>query len=272
MGTPGSGKTTAISTLIDAGLDVFALFTEPGMESCLRVWKDANRPVPENFHYAYAGSTAGVGKNSFASLSATAKLIATSDFEKLAKSQDTARRDRNRYLAITDALGAFVDQRGVSFGDLANLPNTAVIVIDGLTELTSAITHATVGNKPALSQPDWMVMQNVILEFIRFLTHGTNAHVVVLAHTEVTEDPLTGARRVFAMTPGKKLAATLPALFSDVIHSVRSGKEFYWETADPTVLTKARNVPISAKLQPSFVPLISTWKKIYGTTSTESSK
>jgi hypothetical protein len=32
MGASGTGKTHSIRTLVDAGLEVFVLFTEPGME------------------------------------------------------------------------------------------------------------------------------------------------------------------------------------------------------------------------------------------------
>jgi predicted ATPase len=43
LGASGSGKTYSIRTLLDAGLEVFVLFTEPGMEvlaDCPRLRRD----------------------------------------------------------------------------------------------------------------------------------------------------------------------------------------------------------------------------------------
>ena len=38
MGPAGSGKTHAIGTLVDAGVEVFYLALEPGLESLLGYW------------------------------------------------------------------------------------------------------------------------------------------------------------------------------------------------------------------------------------------
>ena len=45
-GTTGTGKTHALRTLVDAGLEVFVLFTEPGMEVLADI-------PPEKLHWHY---------------------------------------------------------------------------------------------------------------------------------------------------------------------------------------------------------------------------
>ena len=57
MGAPGTGKTHSIRTLVDAGLEVFVLFTEPGME----VLGDTD---PDKVHWHYV-PPADVGFDTF---------------------------------------------------------------------------------------------------------------------------------------------------------------------------------------------------------------
>jgi hypothetical protein len=67
-----------------------------------------------------------------------------------------------------------------------------------------------------------------------------------------------------ASTLGRKLGPKLPRFFSDVVHVKRDGPKFTWSTSTPNVETKARNVPISGDLSPSFGPIIASWRKSAG--------
>ena len=51
MGPAGSGKTHSIGTLVDAGIEVFYLALEPGLESLLGYWTDNDKPIPPNLHW-----------------------------------------------------------------------------------------------------------------------------------------------------------------------------------------------------------------------------
>jgi len=51
MGPAGTGKTTAIGTLVDAGIETFYMGLEPGLESLLGYWTDKGKPVPANLHW-----------------------------------------------------------------------------------------------------------------------------------------------------------------------------------------------------------------------------
>jgi DNA replication protein DnaC len=50
MGPAGTGKTHSIGTLVDAGVEVFYLGLEPGLESLLGFWTDKGKEVPANLH------------------------------------------------------------------------------------------------------------------------------------------------------------------------------------------------------------------------------
>src|SRR5574340_1440651 len=80
----GTGKTYSIGTLVETGLDVFYLATEPGMESLLGFWKDKGSGVPENLHWHYLAPQIA----SFETQIKTAKLFNTLTYEALAKLQD----------------------------------------------------------------------------------------------------------------------------------------------------------------------------------------
>jgi len=51
MGPAGSGKTHALGTLVDSGIEVFYLALEPGLESLLGYWTDRGLPIPANLHW-----------------------------------------------------------------------------------------------------------------------------------------------------------------------------------------------------------------------------
>ena len=51
MGPAGSGKTHAIGTLVDTGVEVFYLALEPGLESLIGYYTDCGLEVPANLHY-----------------------------------------------------------------------------------------------------------------------------------------------------------------------------------------------------------------------------
>jgi hypothetical protein len=59
---------------------------------------------------------------------------------------------------------------------------------------------------------------------------------------------------------GKALAPKLPAMFSDVILAKRVGREWFWDTEDPTADLKTRNLPISTKIKPDFKCILDKWK------------
>ena len=64
-----------------------------------------------------------------------------------------------------------------------------------------------------------------------------------------------------ASTLGRKLAPKIPRFFSDVIHVKRIGNKFEWATDTLNCDLKARNVKIAGSLPPSFVPIMTQWKK-----------
>ena len=84
-------------------------------------------------------------------------------------------------------------------------------------------------------------------------------HFVLIGHIEPERDETTGRVVNMVSTLGRKLAPKIPNNFSDVILSKRSGSQFTWSTADGGTDLKARNLPISENITPSFAIPVSNW-------------
>ncbi len=247
LGAVGSGKTTAIRTLCDAGLEVFVLFLDTSAE----VISDDPR-----LHWRYIPPSQMSWKN----LMASAKLINTLSSEALQKSA-IERSACTEWLDILNQCNDFVDQHGKHFGDVMTWNTDRVFVIDPLTGLNKASRNLTVGLKPNPTQPEWGTMMSNEFIFVDTLCLNTRCHFVLTAHIDPERDEVTGLVRNMASALGRKLAPILPVNFSDVILAQRKGTTFSWTTADLQTDTKARHVPVQDTISPSFVQIIENWKK-----------
>jgi Cdc6-like AAA superfamily ATPase len=105
-GTTGTGKTHSIRTLVEQGLEVFVLFTEPGMEVL------ADLP-PEKLHWHYVAPSAP----DFSDMIASAQKINTMSFEALTKLPDINKRNYTEFIDVLTSLSNFkCDRTGESYG------------------------------------------------------------------------------------------------------------------------------------------------------------
>lgn len=251
VGSTGSGKTHSVRTLLDAGLEVFCVFTEPGME----VLSDTD---PERLHWHYISPAAP----SWDAMLDSATKINTMTFESLTKQADINKRQYTEFLDLIRCLANFTDDRtGKSFGPVDSFGTDRALVIDSLSGLNIMAMNLVAGSKPVKSMADWGVAMDNLERLITKLTVDVPCTVVMTAHLEREQDEVTGGVQLMASTLGKKLAPRLPRFFSDVIHCRRDGANFTWSTATNNVDLKARNVAISDKLPASFVPLLDSWRK-----------
>lgn len=250
VGGTGSGKTHSIRTLLDAGLEVFGIFTEPGME----VLSDTD-PARLHWHYIPPASTP------WEQMLDSAQKINTMSFESLTKLSDINKRQHTEFLELLRSLANFpCDRTGQTFGPVDSFGPDKALFIDSLSGLNIMAMNMVTGTKPVKSMADWGVAMDNLERLITKLTVDVPCTVVLTAHLERETDEVTGGVSLMASTLGKKLAPRLPRFFSDVIHAKREGDKFSWSTATFNVDLKARNVAISEKIEPSFRPLIQTWK------------
>lgn len=249
VGGTGAGKTHSIRTLTDLGLEVFAIFTEPGME----VVSD----IPSSkLKWAYI-PPAGTD---WTAMIDSATKINTLSFEALAKMPHINKGQHHEFIDLLTTLSNFRDHRtGETFGSVDSFDQSRVLFIDSLSGLNIMAMNLVAGSKPVKSMADWGVSMDNLERLITKLTTDLRCHVVLTAHLEREIDEVTGGTSLMASTLGRKLAPKLPRFFSDVIHVKRDGLSYVWSTATMNTDLKARNLPLSEKLEPSFRPIYESW-------------
>lgn len=251
VGATGSGKTYVLRTLVEAGLEVFVLFSEPGMEVLADVPAD-------KLHWHYVPPATPDWKDMVGS----AEKINTLSFQALTSLSDINKGKYKEFIELLKCMANFTDDRtGMSFGPIDNFGPDKAFVVDSLSGLNIAAMNLVVGSKPVKSMSDWGVAMDNLERLITKLTTGLDCTFVMTAHLERETDEQTGGTQLMASTLGRKLAPRLPRFFSDVVHCRREGDKFFWSTVTSNVDLKARNLPFSDKLPPSFKPIIENWRK-----------
>lgn len=250
MGGTGTGKTYVIRTLIEAGITPFVIFTEPGMESLSDL---DSHP----YHWTYIPPVT----SDWSTLEAIGKTVNSVTWEALSKMTDANRKKYGQWLDVIQANNDFVcDECGEHFGDVQSWGTDRALVMDSLTGFSQMAFRLHIGGKIAKSMPEYQVAQEMVMRVLDAWTTSTRCWFVMTAHEEREADMETGAIKRMPSSVGKAIAPQIPRFFSDVIECVRTGTKFSWDTATVGADTKARNVPVSSTLPPSFVPLVEAWK------------
>lgn len=256
FGPAGTGKTYSIHTLVDTGIDTFALFLEPGLETLIGHYSDNNKPIPKNLHWHYLQpATQG-----FDALKSTADQIGKFDLSGLSKMKDMKRSQANQMIDFYTQLNNFTDQKdGAQYGSVDTWDSTRVLVIDSLSALNRIAMTMVVGTKPVKDQSDWGIAQTQIMNVLHKLTSGCICHFVLIGHIDREVDPVMGGVKLLPATLGKALISQITQPFSDVILATREGDKFYWDTASSMADVKTRNLPIAAKQAPDFENIWLKW-------------
>lgn len=264
MGPAGTGKTHSIGTLIEAGIEVFYLGLEPGLESVMAYFKDKGKEVPENFHWHQLEAP----KASFLEMLDSATKINTMALDSLAKMQDPNRSKHNQFITMLKAVNNFKDQRtGKEYGCVDEWGPDRALVVDGMAGLARAAMSLVVGGKPVRNQSDWGIAQDQVEKIVRMWTDNCHCHFVLIAHVERETDAVLGGVKIMISTLGKALGPKLPPMFSDVILTVREGTKFSWDTGSVLADVKSRNLPIKSGNEPTFLAIIEKWKSRGGAIS-----
>ena len=162
---------------------------------------------------------------------------------------------------MLSSLNNFVDDRtGQSYGDVSTWGTDRVLVIDGLSGMATAYMDNVVGGRPAIGLQDWLVAQRELTKVLRMICDWCRCHFVLIGHVERETDPVSGATKIMVSSLGKSLSPKIPAIFSDVILTVREGSKWYWDTSSSLADLKTRNLPIATNIKPDFRPILEKWK------------
>lgn len=254
MGMPGSGKTTALATLLKTGLEVFVVFTEQGVSNLkkgLKVHGCTDEEI-SRLHWKYISPA----RSTFASLQKSASdILKAPEFGKMPAGN---RRDYDQYIQLLATLSNFVDQNGVEYGAVDEWKADRIIVLDGLSGLNDMSMGMVAGAKPVKTLQDWGVAIDALDKLLKQLCN-CQCGFILLSHLEQEKDEITGRMIVTASALGRKLGTTIGKYFQDVILSERRGEAFVWSTDSTKVELKFSFLTNSANLPPSFEPLIQSW-------------
>jgi hypothetical protein len=258
MGGTGSGKTYSLSTFIEAGLDLFVLITEPtGLDSLLDAVERKKLPIDKLHWHQVTPARAG-----FTNLADMAAKVGLMDYESLSKLRPTAGRNTAKFHDVLSTLANFKCERtGKEFGPVDAFDATKALAVDSLSGLNSMAMDLVIGDKVSAHQGEWGVAMNMLDKLLLALTSGLKCPFALTAHLEREVNEVTGGQQIMASTLGRKLAPKVPRFFSEVVMAYREGISFHWSTTAINTDLKCRSLPLSAKLEPSFVPVIEAYKK-----------
>lgn len=263
-GAPGSGKTDALATLIEAGLETFVIMTEPGgVESLLDSCERRKLKIDKLHWTSVLPAAAG-----WSALTDMINTIGTTGYEEITKIKSGVGKSETRKPAMKflEALKDFKCERdGKPYGDFSTWGPDRALVCDSLSGLSLMAMALTIGYKPAAHQGEWGVAMNFLEQIILKLTSDRKCLFAMTAHVEKELNEITGANQIMASTLGRKLAPKIPRFFSEVVYAKRAVvngvPKFTWSTIDMAADLKNRSLPVSSDLVPSYVPIVDAFRR-----------
>lgn len=264
IGQPGSGKTYAIASLLEAGMEVFVIFTEQGKESLLEACKERGISMAKLHWTRVAAGSPGFG--------ALKKIARTVNMSTQKEMQSEKGIDAQKYRQMIELIGHcedFVDQHGVSYGNATDWGNDRALVIDGLSGINTMCMDLVVGAKPVKTVADWGIAMDAEMRFINQCANSLTAAFILVAHLELNKDEVEGKIYRYPRLLGNKNTYDFGKHFSDVILTTDEGDKFKWSTQEKQMQLKTRNLKRSNNLKPTFVPLIEKWASRYEESDSE---
>lgn len=259
MGAPGSGKTDVQLTLVEAGLELFVLITEPtGVDSLLDSAERRKLPIDRLHWCVVPPASADMG-----ALRDMASLVASMSYKDLSELKQGIGKTKMVQMAkLLNTIDNFVDDRtGKSFGSVFSWAPDRAFTIDSLSGLNTIAMQHTVGFKPSPHQGEWGIMMSLEENILLKIHSDVQCFFCLTAHLDKEPDELTGTTRIMASALGRKLAPKIPRHFSEVVLATRSLTGFKWATISNDADLKNRALPTSKDINPSFVPLVEAYRR-----------
>ena len=264
-GAPGSGKTDALVTYIEAGIETFVIITEPGgAESLIDSVKRRNLDIAK-LHWTTALPATG----EWSAIDDMVSKVASMGYADLQNIKSGVGKDKTRAAAMgfLNALKDFKCERtGQSYGDTSKWGPERALCADSLSGMSLMSMALTIGFKPAAHQGEWGVAMNFLEQLLLKMTSDRQCFFTLTAHVEKEQNEITGVNQIMASTLGRKLAPKIPRFFSEVVYAKRTlgtdkKAKFTWATVDSAADLKNRALPISDDLVPSFVPIVKAYQE-----------
>jgi hypothetical protein len=245
QGPIGTGKSHSLRSLVELGLELFVISTEPGIEHLL----GDTDPARCHWHYVAPANP------DWDVMLASANAINTLSQSDLQKTQGN-RIEYRQFIEFLSTCANFTcDRTGQQFGPIDSFGTDRCVAWDGLSGLSIMAMDLVCGNKPIKTLSDWGVAMDNLERSISKATNNTQCSFVLTAHVEREIDEVFGGTKINVSTLGKKLAPKIPRFFDEVVQAVRVGDQFHWSNMDNGVDLKKRLLPFGEDLAPNFTLL-----------------
>lgn len=249
VGPIGTGKTFSLHTVLNIpGIDkLYIQSVEPGITTTIRQWEKRGIDTSRVF-YNYVPPA----KVDWDVLKINAKLTNSLTMQDLQGRPSPSRSQFTQFLDVVSSLSNFIDQHGEEHGPADEFESNCFLALDGLSGLSRMSRQLVVGAKPIMTQPEWGVAQQNLLQLISKLTDDTKCSFVLISHAERKDDLITGGTHITISTLGQKLAPEIIKPFDEVILTRREEGNFFWSTVDNNADLKTRSLEYKDDIDPDF--------------------
>lgn len=258
MGGVGTGKTYSLTTYMEAGLKLAVIITEPGGEEALLNAVEAKGLDINNLYYKYVP----FGSTSWDMFKNLLNNVAAYDYKTLAERKGgISKTEFKQLFDLFEALSNFTCQRsGTVLGPLDELDDTWALGFDSVTGLNQMCIDLVVGAKPSPHPGEWGTAMGMEERFLNKLNSDLKCFFGAICHLDRQFVEVEGRNMYVPGMLGTKLAPRVPRMFRDVVVTKRDAGTFLWSTEHPGADTKSTNLPMSDKLEPSFVPIVERYR------------
>jgi hypothetical protein len=249
-GGSGTGKTYSARTLIKAGIEVRAVFTEPRWGSL------SDLGCKDGLHINYVNPTA----STWEALAQKAESLTRLPWEAAAKWADPKKGQYDGFIRLLQALHTYKCVNcGKDFGDATTWDSSKCLWFDGLSGLNQAALQMVTGGAVTRSLPQWGAAMESESQFIKQCVYGTTCWFVLVTHQDKVLDEVNGGMVISPLALGRKVGPELPKDFDEVVQTERVGDKFKWTNIAQGVDLKATYLPLSNDLPPSFQGIYDKW-------------
>ena len=260
MGGVGSGKTTALVTLIEAGLELFVTITDPGgQESLIAAMEKRNLPM-DRLHWTYIAS-ASPSWDTLLTMATTINQMSYKDLSEI--KQGVAKQSYQQFMQLLVRAKNFkCDHCGKEYGPVDAWGPDRAFSHDSLSGINTMALDLMIGAKPTAHKGEYGVAMNAEEKFIKKCCTDLRCFYVLTAHIDREPDEVGLGTKIMVAALGQKLAPKLPKDFSDVVHTYREGTNYFWSTTAAGIDLKNRLLPLHDKLEPSFGQVVKAWREL----------
>lgn len=264
-GKPGCGKSYSLSTLpklFNSGTVkrlVYVVTEKNALDGFIRGIK-ANKINlnPNEFLYVMARNSA---KTNLATEISALKTFVNQTRSETQQTVKTSTGNKSKYTYLLDLMTGFqkltaidyVTKDQIELGNIYDLNETDVLIIDGLTPIVYGIWSVIQGDRKINDRSDYQVVQKQLETTLDLIINATYAHIIILGHAdEIRNENAELVLRRPWMNAGNKLSDILEGKFTDVIYAHRQGLDYRWSGKMAKTTTVCRNYPEEANLIPDF--------------------